>query len=88
MSATSEDTVSDSTVHLRDPSVLLQEEVLLEIFKLCIPGEYFRVIPSENEAPLHLAHVSRRWRHFARSFPSLWTSITIYRVQCIKESHG
>ncbi|KAF7367725.1 hypothetical protein MSAN_00836300 [Mycena sanguinolenta] len=56
-------------------------EILREIFLACLPTEHPAVVDN-NEAPLLLGRICRRWRAVAHSTPLLWASIHIPPLQC------
>ncbi|KAJ7656038.1 hypothetical protein DFH06DRAFT_475334 [Mycena polygramma] len=62
------------------PIRCLPPEITCEIFSWTLP--YTRRVAgvTTTEAPWYLGHISRSWRETALGFPSLWTSISIFRT--------
>ncbi|KAF7374469.1 hypothetical protein MSAN_00331200 [Mycena sanguinolenta] len=54
----------------------IPQDVLVEIFLLCLPSEHNALI-DPAEAPLVLVRICRHWRSVAYSSPILWRSIHI-----------
>ncbi|KAF7348304.1 hypothetical protein MSAN_01784100 [Mycena sanguinolenta] len=61
---------------LISPMRLIPQDILQEIFLLCLPSKHNALI-DPNEAPLLLGRISRHWRDVAYSTPMLWSSIHI-----------
>ncbi|KAJ3531036.1 hypothetical protein NMY22_g8317 [Coprinellus aureogranulatus] len=59
------------------PIQRLPDEILQEVFLLCIPKLPQRVTFSPVGAPILLTHVCHRWRESAHHLPSLWTSLDL-----------
>ncbi|KAJ7238564.1 hypothetical protein B0H12DRAFT_1025597, partial [Mycena haematopus] len=56
---------------LISPLRRVPEDVLIEIFLLCLPSEHNALI-DPAEAPLVLGRICRHWRSVAYSAPRLW----------------
>ncbi|KAF7374648.1 hypothetical protein MSAN_00349700 [Mycena sanguinolenta] len=52
----------------------IPQDVLIGIFRACLPSEHDALI-DPAEAPLLLGHISRHWRSIAYSTPMLWSTI-------------
>ncbi|EGN95656.1 hypothetical protein SERLA73DRAFT_162449 [Serpula lacrymans var. lacrymans S7.3] len=55
------------------PIQRVPREILLEIFKYCIPSGQCRATATK-EAPLLLGRVCKEWRQFSLAVPDLWTT--------------
>ncbi|KAF6759914.1 hypothetical protein DFP72DRAFT_884664 [Ephemerocybe angulata] len=61
----------------------LSEDVLLEVFKLCLPGPACtRSIHPPSEAPILLTQICQLWRRLAFDSPLLWTTL---RIRLLRE---
>lgn len=61
---------------LVSPIRRLPDDILQEIFLLCLPEGHFPTL-DPLQAPLLLTHICRRWRHAANDTRRLWTAIHI-----------
>lgn len=64
------------------PVNLFPFEILMEIFRFCLPEETF-IAPNRRTAPLLLCLVCWHWRQIALSVPTLWSSLLVqagYRI--------
>ncbi|KAF6759894.1 hypothetical protein DFP72DRAFT_1043007 [Ephemerocybe angulata] len=64
------------------PILNLSEDVLLEVFKRCLPGPDTRSIYPPSEAPILLTQICKLWRRLATESPLLWTTI---RIRLLRE---
>lgn len=64
----------------------LLPEILQEIFYHCLPTAH-NALMSDQEAPLLLGRVCRRWRQIVYSTPKLWASIHIIGSPSTHPSH-
>ncbi|PBK62533.1 hypothetical protein ARMSODRAFT_602869 [Armillaria solidipes] len=62
----------------RAPTETLCVEILTEIFRLCVYGDYCRYFDVFNylKGPWVFGQVSSSWRYVANNTPSLWTRFT------------
>ncbi|KAJ6512974.1 hypothetical protein C8R45DRAFT_961982 [Mycena sanguinolenta] len=61
---------------LISPIRRIPQDVLIEIFRACLPSEHDALIDFA-EAPLLLSRICRHWRNVAYSTPMLWSAIHI-----------
>ncbi|KAJ2917680.1 hypothetical protein MD484_g2711, partial [Candolleomyces efflorescens] len=61
---------------LVSPIRRLPDDILQEIFLLCLPEGHFPIL-DPLQAPLLLTHICRRWRYAANDTRRLWTAIHI-----------
>lgn len=59
----------------------LPEEILHEIFLLCLPHPRYRASLSPRRAPVLLTHVCRYWRQSAHGLPALWSSLDMQHLR-------
>jgi len=60
-----------------DPFQNVPNEILVEIFCLCLPTEAKYQIPDPLQAPLLLTHVCSTWRNVATRNSALWQSLAL-----------
>ncbi|TEB26083.1 hypothetical protein FA13DRAFT_1110903 [Coprinellus micaceus] len=54
------------------PVHTLSDDLLSEIFLLCLPMNRWETSPKPSQPPTVLTLVCKRWRRVALAFPSLW----------------
>ena len=54
------------------PCEILPDDILCEIFLLCLPSNRWEVTPNPSKTPTVLTLVCKRWRSASLAFPLLW----------------
>ncbi|TEB27518.1 hypothetical protein FA13DRAFT_1736368 [Coprinellus micaceus] len=63
------------------------DDLLCEIFLLCLPTNRWEVTPSPSEPPTVLTLVCKRWRSVAVALPSLWCWMTLCPPKRVWKNH-
>ncbi|KAJ3507349.1 hypothetical protein NMY22_g16959 [Coprinellus aureogranulatus] len=63
--------------HYGGPIDGVPDDVLRDIFLLCLPPNRWRIRPSSATPPVLLSHVCSRWRALAIASPLLWNTQTV-----------
>ncbi|TEB27512.1 hypothetical protein FA13DRAFT_1736361 [Coprinellus micaceus] len=69
------------------PCEMLPDDLLCEIFLLCLPTNRWEVTPSPSKPATVLTLVCKRWRSVALAFPSLWSWMKLCPPKEVWKNH-